>query len=184
MLNNLGNCRLFVKKIQMSSNNIKCPNCGTEVDVQNVLSADVEQKLRQQFEKQWQQSLSQVNADKKKLEEEQRQFEEKKKKENELFQQKLQQEKQKMEVEVQQQLRKSIAADYENELRLLKQNNIDNEERLKTARQKEFEFMKKEQELKNREQELEIILQKKLIEERNILAQQIRKEEVERTTIK
>jgi hypothetical protein len=168
----------------MSTNNIKCPNCGTEVDVQNVLSADVEQKLRQQFEKQWQQSLNQVNADKKKLEEEQRQFEEKKKKENELFQQKLQQEKQKMEVEVQQQLRKSIAADYENELRLLKQNNVDNEERLKTARQKEFEFMKKEQELKNREQELEIILQKKLIEERNILAQQIRKEEVERTTIK
>ena len=55
----------------MSPNNIKCPNCGTEVDVQNVLSADVEQKLRQQFERQWQQSLSQVNADKKKLEEEQ-----------------------------------------------------------------------------------------------------------------
>jgi hypothetical protein len=168
----------------MSTNNIKCPNCGTEFDVQNVLSADVEQKLRQQFEKQWQQSLNQVTADKKKLEEEQKQFEEKKKKENELFQQKLQQEKQKMEMEVQQQLRKNISAEYENELRLLKQNNSDNEERLKAARQKEFEFMKKEQELKNREQELEIILQKKLIEERNILAQQIRKEEVERTTIK
>src|SRR5215203_6643781 len=106
----------------MSANNIKCPGCGTSIDVQNVLSNDVEQKLRQQFEKQWQQSLGQVNADKKKLEEEQKQFEEKKKKENELFQQKLQQEKQKMELEIQQQLRKSIAQDYENELRLLKQN--------------------------------------------------------------
>jgi uncharacterized Zn finger protein (UPF0148 family) len=83
----------------MSSNNIKCPNCGSEFDVQNVLSADVEQKLRQQFEKQWQQSLNQVNADKKKLEEEQNLFEEKKKKENELFQQKLQQERQKIEIE-------------------------------------------------------------------------------------
>ena len=63
---------------------------------------------------------------------------------------------------MQQQLRKSIAADYENELRLLKQNSVENEERLKIARQKEFEFLKKEQELKAKEQELEILLQKKL----------------------
>lgn len=168
----------------MPTSNIKCPNCGTEIDVQNVLSSDVEQKLRHQFEKQWQQSLNQVNADKKKLEEEQKLFEEKKKNENEIFQQKLQQEKQKIELEVQQQLRKSISADYENELRLLKQNKEETEERLKTARQKEFEFLKKEQELKNKEQELEIILQKKLMAERNLISQQIRKEEIERTTIK
>lgn len=168
----------------MSVNNIKCPNCGTSIDVQNVLSADVEQKLRQQFEKQWQQSLNQVSADKKKLEEEQKQFDEKKKKENELFQQKLQQERQKIESEMQFSIRKSIAADYENELKLLKQNNLENEERLRLARQKEFDFLKKEQELKNKEQELEILLQKKLMEERSILSQQIRKEEIERTTIK
>jgi len=164
--------------------NIKCPKCGSEFDVQNVLSADVEQKLRQEYEKEFQQTLSQVNAEKKKLEEEQKQFEEKKKKENELFQQKLQQEKLKLEAEVQQQLRKSITADFENELRLLKQNNLDNEEKLKAARQQEYEFLKKEQELKTREQELEIILQKKLISERNALLQQIRKEELERNTIK
>jgi hypothetical protein len=164
--------------------NIKCPKCGSEFDVQNVLSADVEQKLRQEYEKQFQQSLNQVNTDKKKLEEEQKQFEEKKKRENELFQQKLQQERLKLEAEVQQQLRKSIAADYENELRLLKQNSLDNEEKLKAARQKEYEFLKKEQELKTKEQELEIILQKKLLGERNALLQQIRKEETERNTIK
>jgi hypothetical protein len=164
--------------------NIKCPKCGSEFDVQNVLSADVEQKLRQEYEKQFQQSLNQVNLEKKKLEDEQKQFEEKKKRENELFQQKLQQEKLKLEAEIQQQLRKSIVADYENELRLLKQNNLDNEEKLKAARQKEYEFLKKEQELRTREQELEIILQKKLLSERNALLQQIRKEELERNTIK
>jgi hypothetical protein len=164
--------------------NIKCPKCGSEFDVQNVLSADVEQKLRQEYEKQFQQSLNQINTDKKKLEEEQKQFEEKKKRENELFQQKLQQERLKLEAEVQQQLRKSIAADYENELRLLKQSSLDNEEKLKAARHKEYEFLKKEQELKTREQELEIILQKKLLIERNALLQQIRKEETERNTIK
>jgi hypothetical protein len=106
----------------MSANHIKCPNCGNEFDVQDVLSADVEQKIKQQYEKQFQQSLSQINTEKKKLEEDQKLFEEKRKKENELFQQKLQQEKQKLETEIQQQLRKSIASDYENQLRLLQQN--------------------------------------------------------------
>jgi hypothetical protein len=153
-------------------------------DVENVLSADVEQKLKQQYEKQLQQSLSQINAEKKKLEEDQKLFEEKRKKENELFQQRLQQEKLKLESELQQQLRKSIAADYENQLRLLQQNASENEEKLKTARQKELEFLKKEQELKNKEQELEIQVQKKMIEERNVLTQQIRKEEADRILLK
>ena len=45
--------------------NIKCPSCATVFDVENVLSADVEQKLKQQYEKQWQQSLAQINTDKK-----------------------------------------------------------------------------------------------------------------------
>lgn len=164
--------------------NIKCPNCATVFDVENVLSADVEQKFKQQYERQLQESLSQINNDKKKLEKDQEAFEEKRKKENELFQQKLQQEKLKLETELQQQLRKTIAGDYENQLRLLQQSAQENEEKLKTARQKEFEFLKKEQELKNKESELEIVLQKKLLEERNVLMQQIRKEETEKISIK
>lgn len=166
------------------STNIKCPNCASELDVQDVLSADAEQKIRQQYEQQLQQNLSQISAEKKKLEEEQKVFEEKRRRENELFQQKLQQEKLKMESEINQQLRKSIAQDYENQLRLLKQNLQENDGKLKAARDKEFEFLKKEQELKNKEQELDILLQKKLIQERSLLSQQIRKEEAERISVK
>lgn len=163
---------------------IKCPNCATVIDVEDALSADVEQRLKQQYDQKLQNTLNQLQSEKKKLEEDQRVFEEKRKKENELFQQKLQQEKQRLEADLQLQIRKSVSEDYENQLRLLKQNNQDNEEKLKTARQKEYEFLKKEQELKNKEQELEILLQKKLIEERNVLVQQIRKEEADRIVLK
>src|SRR3954462_15360118 len=97
--------------------NIKCPACATVFDVEHVLSADVEQKFRQQYEKQLQQTLNQLSTEKKKLEDEQRSFDEKRKKENELFQQKLQQEKLKLETDIQQQLRKSIGADYDNQIR-------------------------------------------------------------------
>ena len=160
--------------------NIKCPNCATVFDVENVLSADVEQKLKQQYEKQLQQSLTQINNEKKKLEEEQRQFEEKKKKENELFQQKLQQEKQKIETELQQQIRKSIASDFENQLRLLQHNATENEEKLRTARQRELEFLKKEQELRTREAELELRAERTLQQEREKLTEEIRKIEQQR----
>ncbi|HEU4470026.1 MAG TPA: DUF2130 domain-containing protein [Flavisolibacter sp.] len=164
--------------------NIKCPKCATVLDVENVLSADVEQRLKLQYDQEFQQSLQQMNEERKKLEEKEKLFEEKRKQENEIFQQKLQQASQKMEAELQSQLRKTIAADYENQLKLLQQGMLENEEKLKLSRQKEFEFLKKEQELKSKEQELDLLLQRKLIEERNMLMQQIRKEEADRVLIK
>ena len=164
----------------MPSNNIKCPNCGSEFDVQHVLSADMEQKIKLQYEKQLQQNLELINSQKRKLEEDQKLFDEKRKRENELFQQKLQQEKQKLEAELQQQLRKSIAGDFENEMRLLKQNMQDNEEKLKAARQKEYEFLRKEQEFKNKEAVLELQAQRKLQQERTLLIEEIRKIEAQK----
>ncbi|MDB5277902.1 MAG: hypothetical protein JWR61_2857 [Ferruginibacter sp.] len=166
------------------ANNIKCPNCGHVFDVENVLAADIEQKYQQQYQDKLNQSLSKMEEDKRKLSADLQLFEEKKKKENELFAQKLQQEKLKLETEIQEQLRKSISADYENKLRLLQNNNNDNEEKLKEARKKELEFLQKEQQLKNREAELEITLQKKLQEERGSLTEQIRHQENEKNSLK
>ncbi len=166
------------------ANNIKCPNCGHVFDVENVLAADIEQKYQQQYKDKLNQSLSRVEDDKKQLAIDQQQFEEKKKKENEIFAQKLQQEKLKLETEIQEQLRKSISADYENKLRLLQNSNNDNEEKLKESRKKELEFLQKEAQLKNKEAELEITLQKKLQEERTTLTEQIRHQENEKNSLK
>ena len=166
------------------ANNIKCPNCGHVFDVENVLAADIEQKYQQQYKDKLNQSLSKVEEDKKQLATDQQQFEEKKKKENEIFAQKLQQEKLKLETEIQEQLRKSISADYENKLRLLQNSNNDNEEKLKESRKKELEFLQKEAQLKNKEAELEITLQKKLREERTTLTEQIRHQENEKNSLK
>ena len=174
---------------------IKCPNCQHAFDVEEVLSSDVEQKLKQEYNKKLQQSLSNIEAERQKLAAQQLEFEEKRKKQNEIFQERLQQEKlkmetqaladrQKLEVELNQQLRRSIAQDYENQLRMLKQSDEEKEEKLRTAQKKELEFLKKEQELKNREQELDLELQKKLMAERQTLQEQIRKDEEQRLAIK
>ncbi len=164
--------------------NIKCPNCATVFDVEHVLSADTEQKLKHQYEALLNASLETVKQDRKKLEDEQQVFEEKRKKENEIFQQKLQQEIQKEKLLLQEEMTRSISADFENQVTMLKKGLEDNEEKLKVARSKELEYLKKEQELKNKEQELEIEVQKKLMEGRSLMSEQLKKEESERNQLK
>ena len=166
------------------TNDIKCPQCGNVFDVENVIAADIEQKLKQEFQDKLQESLGKMENEKKKLVIEQIQFEEKKKKENELFAQKLQQEKLKLETEIQEQLKKSISADFENRLLLLQQNNNDAEEKLKEARNKELDFLLKEQRLKNKEAELELTLQKKLQQEITVISDQVRIQETEKNSLK
>src|SRR6476469_3033720 len=163
---------------------IKCPNCAAELDVENMLSADVEEKLKRHYTQQLQQAHSKLDAEKLRLAQEQKKLEDQRRTNEDRFQTMLAQVKQKLEGELQKQLRKSIASDYDNELRLLRQNLQENEERIKTARQKEYEYLKKEQDLKNREQELELALQKKLMTERDVLLQQLRRDEAERNAVK
>lgn len=162
------------------ANNIKCPNCGHKFDVENVLAADIEHKFQLQYQHKLKESLTGLQEEKKKLETDQLLFEEKKKKENELFTQKLEKEKIRMEAELQEQLRKSISSDFENKLKMLEESNLSNEEKLRDARKKELEFLQKEQLLINKEAELEITVQKKLQEERKLITEQIRNQEIEK----
>lgn len=175
--------------------NIKCPQCTHEFDVEQVLSSDVEQKLKLQYEKKMQQSLLLLETEKKKLAELEEEFEKKRRNQNEIFQQQLQKDrakmeaqyqadKQKLEADLQHQLRKSIAQDYENQLRILKESDREKDEKLRTAQLKELDFLRKEQELKHKEQELELSVQKKLMQERQNLQEQIRKEEEQRLSVK
>ena len=92
--------------------------------------------------------------------------------------------KKKKEKELEESLRKNISFDFETKLRLLEQNNKDNEEKLKLARQKEAEFLRKEQELKNKEAEIELTVQKQLQKDREKLTEDIRKIEEQKTANK
>jgi hypothetical protein len=90
----------------------------------------------------------------------------------------------KKETELEENLRKNISSDFETKLRLLEQNNKDNEEKLKESRRKELDFLKKEQELKTKEEELDISVQKKLQQERVKLSEDIRKLEEQKVAAK
>lgn len=141
------------------STEIKCPNCGHEFEPTDSIREEVQRELRTKMTE-WQ------------------------KQQQQKFDAQLQEEKKKTQKETEEQLRRSIVSDFENKLRLAEENNKETQEKLKQAREKEIEFLKKEQALLNKEQELELQLQKMLLEERNKLADIIRKEEAEKISLK
>jgi hypothetical protein len=96
----------------------------------------------------------------------------------------LEVEKKKMQTEMQEAVKKSLAADYENQLKLLQQEAAENAEKLKESRRKELAFLQKEQVLKTREEEMQLTIQRQLLEERSKLKEQLQKEESEKISLK
>lgn len=141
------------------STEINCPNCGHTFAPNDAIREEVEKELRNKAAE-WQ------------------------RKKNEEYQLKLEEEKKRIQESMEEATRKSIATEFENKLTLLEQTNRANEDKLKEARQQQLTFLKKEQELKEKEELLEISLQKKLQEEREKLATDLRKLEEQRIAAK
>jgi hypothetical protein len=166
------------------STNIKCPNCNHEFPLEEALNDE----LKEAIEKEKQELRHQMMEYRSKKEEEIRKkeesFEQYKHSQEETFRLKMESELKKQNQQLEESIRKSMHADFENQLRLLQDANKENEEKLRTSRQKELEYLRKEQELKNREAELEIELQRKLQQERGKLSDELRKIEEQKTAAK
>jgi hypothetical protein len=170
------------------STEIKCPNCNHSFPIEEVMAEEYKQDLREKMVSFTKQKEEEFQRKAEAFEQQRKQQEElydKQKKQQELaFQQKLEQEKATLQTTMAENLRKTISADFENQLRMSKEANLENEEKLKLARAKEIEFLKAAQELKTREEELELSIQRKLQEQREELVAQIRKQELEKNSLK
>ena len=156
---------------------VKCPSCGVPFPIEEVMAEEYKKELRVKM-----------------VEYTQQKEEEYRKKENDFitrqnqqaqqFEQRLAEEKKQLQLTVEQNLRKTIATDFENQMLMLQNSVNEKDEKLKLSRQKELEFLQKEKALQDKEQELELALQRKLQEERSLVAEQVRKLETERFAIK
>jgi hypothetical protein len=153
---------------------IKCPSCGHKFAIEDAVSEEYKKKLREQmlvFVKQKEDDFARrekemiAQAQNKEVE----------------FAKKLQDETTRIQQLVEVNLRKTISADFETKLHMLQHTNKDQENKLVQARQKELEFLQKEQALKNKEAELELSVQRKLQEERSKLSEELRKLEEQKT---
>ncbi|MBA2498876.1 MAG: DUF2130 domain-containing protein [Chitinophagaceae bacterium] len=154
--------------------NIKCPKCSFEFPIEDAVSEEYKKELREQmvnFKKQKEEELYKKEQEwKQQLQQQEREL---------LL--KNETEKKQLQKDLEENLRKKIIGDFENQLTLLQQNNAETEEKLKEARKKELEYYQKEQALKTREEELEIQMQKRMQQEREKLAEEIRRLEYQKT---
>ena len=156
---------------------VKCPSCNHGFPIEEVMTEEYKKQLR----KQMQQYTQQKEDEFRKKEEE---FVLKQRQQQQQFELRLAEEKRELQQNMEDSMRKSIQADVENQMRMLENSVKDQEEKLRAARQKELEFLQKEQNLKQREEELELVTQRKLQEQREALAEQIRKQEAEKFSMR
>lgn len=156
---------------------ITCPACTHQFEPGETLREEVEKKLRGQMQD-WQKKKDEEFKQKETLLQQQLRAK------DQEHQQMLEAEKKKLQEELQASIRLSVGKDYENKLQLLQQSAADAEEKLKESRRKELDFLQKEQALKTREEELQLTVQRQLMQEREKLKEQLQREEQERSSLK
>ena len=152
---------------------LKCPGCGHQFEATTAMREEVEREANAKaalWQKRKDEEFKQKEAALlKQLQQVEEEAVKKIEKEKKILQEKLETS-----------LRKSIAEDYENQMQILKESCTETEEKLKNARRKELDFLQKEQALKTKEEELEIELHNRLMNERDRLSVEIRQIEQQR----
>jgi len=143
----------------MSNYNVTCPKCQHSFEPTDAIRDEIKKELNSKMTD-WQ----------KKKEEETNQF--------------IAEQKTKIHNELTEELKKNIAGEYEHKLKLMQDNEANMSKQVTEFRQKELDFLKQVQAIKAKEAELELELQRKLVNERENLKAQIQKEEIERGALK
>ncbi len=159
---------------------IKCPNCGTDIDVQDVLSHQLEENIRKDFNAKLADEKRKYEAQSQLLIAEKVAFEEKKRKENELFQErmekKLKEEKEIMQAKIKQKIDEEKA----DELKLMQQELNQQSEKLKELNRSRAEIEQLKREKDSLKEAIEAELQKQLNQHLAEEKEKIRKQEQER----
>ncbi len=170
-------CENVFRIIISMATEVKCPSCGFGFPIEEVMAEEYKKELRLKM----QDYTRQKEEEYRKKDEE---FLSKERQQKAEFEQRLNTEKKQLELSLEENLRRSISQDFENQLLMLKNSALESEEKLKLSRQKELEFLQREKQLQLKEEELELSVQRRLQEQRNELSEQIRKQEAERHSIK
>ena len=171
-------------KILLMATEIKCPKCGFGFPMEEAVSEEYKKDLQQKMMAYKKQKDEELRKYREENERKERTLQEQLEKKQEEYDKKLVEERTRIRQTMEEDLRKNIRADFENQVELLQSSQRESEEKLKMARQRELDYLRKEQELLSKEQELQITIQKQLIEERKTLSEQVRKEELEKAAFR
>lgn len=165
-------------------NLIKCPNCGHQFPVETALSSQIEEHLRQEYEKKNAQQSAIYYKQKEALDKEKEEFEKKKAQENELFKERLDKKVNEVLEAERIKLQKIEQEKFELKIKQLEEENEKRKAENKELREKELILLKKESELKEREEQMKLDMEKKMLEKREEIAIEIQKREQEKNELR
>ena len=147
-----------------NENQIKCPNCGTSIDVQDILAHQLEEEIKQKYQ-------SQIAAEKKRYENQQEQlkqekldFEQKKKRENVLFQERLENQLKEDKKEIEAKLKLKLKEEQSDQFAALQKELNEKSEQVKELNRSKAEIEKLKREKSELKEAAEAEAQKKLNE--------------------
>ena len=165
-----------------------CPSCKTEFEPTAAIAQSVKDELKKEYNQKWteleKQKDEQFKLERQQLLKQQQEKELQWQQQQQALAQKADEEKNALTAQIRKELEQRVGADYEGKLKMLEDDNKTSQAKLKEAREKELDFLKKMQELQTREQEMELQMQRRLMDERNKLAEQVKKEEEEKNKLR
>jgi hypothetical protein len=167
-----------------NENQIKCPNCGTSIDVQDILSHQLEEEIKQKYQSQIAQEKKKYEVEQEKLKQEKLDFEQKKKKENELFQDRLEKQLKEGKKEIEAILKHKLKEEQSEQFEALQKELNEKSEQVKELSRSKAEIEKLKREKSELKDSVEAESQKKLNEILSIEKEKIKKAEEDKNELR
>ena len=125
---------------------IQCPNCGTNIDVNDILKHQLEDSIRKEFQQKANAQTKELELKNEQFEKAKTEFEAKKKHENELFAERLEREKKVAEKEITEKLKTKLDEENKDRLLLMEKELSEKSEKLRELNKMEGEIAKLQRE--------------------------------------
>ena len=163
---------------------INCPNCGTSIDVNDILKHQLEDKIKAEYQKKASEQAKEIVAKNEALEKAKAEFEVKKKQENELFAERLEQAKKVSEKEITEKLKKKLEEESKDRVTEMEKELSEKSEKLRELSKMQGEVAKLQREKLEMKEAIEAENQVKLNETLNLEREKIRKQEDDKNELK
>ncbi len=167
-----------------NQNKINCPNCGTSIDVQDILAHQLEDEIKQKYQAQIANEKQKYESELEGLNKAKAIFEQKKKQENELFQERLEQQIKEEKKAIEVKLKSKMLEEQSEQFSALQKELNEKSEQIKELNRTKAEIEKLKREKSELKEAAEAEAQKKLNESLVLEREKIRKLEEEKTELR
>jgi len=163
---------------------IKCPNCGTSIDVQDILAHQLENEIQQKYQNQLAEEKKKFDAEFDGLNKAKELFEQKKKQENEMFQDRLDKQLKEDRKQIEEKLKVKIQEEQSEQLNALQKELNEKSEQVKELNRSKAEIEKLKREKSELKEIAEAEAQKNLNETLIAEKEKIRKQEEDKNELR